>query len=105
MRWLLVFFLALIPSVVLSESIENNSEVGTVVDPCVKKDSGSPIMDYELSTPYLLIANNSTAGPRADGNSVRNPCPTVDKDKAGVEEGHKIGDPWEDNPYLRLFPN
>ena len=36
MRWLLLFVLALIPSVVLSESIENNSVVGAVVDPCVK---------------------------------------------------------------------
>ena len=62
-------------------------------------------MDYELSAPYLLIANNTKPGSHDDSNSVRNPCPTVDKDKAGVENEHKTGDPWEDNPSLRLFPN
>jgi hypothetical protein len=104
MRWLLILLVALMPSVILADN-STEKTIPSVADPCVKENGRSPIMDYEMTAPFSLIAYTKDVDTRDGYKRDPDPCAVNSKTKSEEREEHKSGDPWEDNPYLRLFPN
>jgi hypothetical protein len=108
MRWILVLFLALWPSFALADGVirpPDDMGAPSVDNPCVNDKEHAPSLDEVASLPYLLISSSITAV-NVDMKGNLDPCPTDSKAKSdSKDEEHKTGDPWEDNPYLRLFPN
>ena len=108
MRTLLVLLMALMPSMVFADNSEprvNEGAAPAVTAPCVKENGRSPIMDYELSAPYTRIASTKGVDSRDGYRHGSDPCVVERSIKPEGKEEHGTGDPWEDYPYLRLFPN